>query len=221
MRPSICCIGSKKGAARLFIKKCNLRTRFDDPSRCDLTLIMALLKPAPGQAKVTSRLPYRQSGRPDIRRRAGSFSAVQLSAFPDREDRCRHCRQVLSRQGLTLAPPVHKTLLPGLAWDNLLLSSDAQGELLRCERLQVRPLLLPLLPGRAVISGGGNNRKGASGHQVCPERQGRPGSFELTAYLWPTSPFSRASSEPGRPACSGARERCSAAPKGLERRPEA
>lgn len=61
--------------------------------------------------------------------------------------------QVLARQGLTLAPAVHKTLLPGLAWDNLLLSSD-QGQLLSCERLQVRALLLPLLLGRAVVSGG-------------------------------------------------------------------
>lgn len=60
--------------------------------------------------------------------------------------------QVLSRQGLTLAPAVHKTLLPGLAWDNLLLSSE-QGALLRCERLQVRPLLLPLFAGRGVVSG--------------------------------------------------------------------
>src|SRR6185369_18031586 len=60
--------------------------------------------------------------------------------------------QVLSRQGLTLAPAVHKTLLPGLAWDNLLLSSD-QGQLLNCDRLQVRLLLLPLFAGRAVITG--------------------------------------------------------------------
>lgn len=60
--------------------------------------------------------------------------------------------QALSRQGLTLAPAVHKTLLPGLAWDDLLLSSD-QGPLLRCESLKVRMLLLPLFVGRAVISG--------------------------------------------------------------------
>jgi type II secretion system protein N len=61
--------------------------------------------------------------------------------------------QVLSRQGLTLSPTVHKTLLPGLAWDNLLLSSE-QGQLLNCERLQVRVLLLPLFAGRAAVSGG-------------------------------------------------------------------
>lgn len=60
--------------------------------------------------------------------------------------------QALTRQGLTLSPAVHKTLLPGLAWDNLLLSSE-QGPLLSCRRLQVRPLLLPLLIGRAVVSG--------------------------------------------------------------------
>lgn len=67
--------------------------------------------------------------------------------------------QILSRQGLTLTPAVHKTLLPGLAWDNLLLSSE-QGALLRCERLQVRPLLLPLFMGRAVVSGGATVGKG-------------------------------------------------------------
>lgn len=61
--------------------------------------------------------------------------------------------QILSRQGLTIAPEVHKTPLPGLAWDNLLLSSD-QGPLLNCRRVQFRLLLLPLLGGRAVVSGG-------------------------------------------------------------------
>ncbi len=67
--------------------------------------------------------------------------------------------QVLSRQGLTLAPAVHKTLLPGLAWDNMVLSSE-QGPLLNCERLQVRPLLLPLFIGRAVVSGGATIGRG-------------------------------------------------------------
>ena len=60
--------------------------------------------------------------------------------------------QLLSRQGLTLTPAVHKTFLPGLAWDNLLLSSD-QGPLLKCQELQARVLLLPLFIGRAVIAG--------------------------------------------------------------------
>ncbi|MFA7404372.1 MAG: hypothetical protein WC007_10275 [Pelobacteraceae bacterium] len=41
----------EKGSRPLVIKKCNLRVRFDDPSRCDLSLILALLKPAPGQVK--------------------------------------------------------------------------------------------------------------------------------------------------------------------------
>jgi type II secretion system protein N len=61
--------------------------------------------------------------------------------------------QILARQGLTLSTEVHKTFLPGLAWDDLLLSSE-QGPLLSCRRLQVRALLLPLLAGRAVVSGG-------------------------------------------------------------------
>ncbi len=41
----------EKGSRPLVINKCNLRVRIDDPSRCDLSLIMALLKPAPGQPK--------------------------------------------------------------------------------------------------------------------------------------------------------------------------
>jgi len=60
--------------------------------------------------------------------------------------------RLLEPQGLKLAPAVHKTLLPGLGWDNMQLSS-AQGALLKCDRLRVRPLLLKLLTGRAVISG--------------------------------------------------------------------
>ncbi len=68
--------------------------------------------------------------------------------------------QVLLRQGLTLAPAVHKTLLPGLAWDNMLLSSE-QGPLLSCDRLQVRALLLPLFVGRVVFSGGATIGKGS------------------------------------------------------------
>lgn len=59
--------------------------------------------------------------------------------------------RMLEPQGLKLSPSVHKTLLPGLAWDNMLLSS-AQGQLVRCDRLRVRPLLLQLLTARAVIS---------------------------------------------------------------------
>ncbi|MDD2897914.1 MAG: general secretion pathway protein GspM [Desulfuromonadaceae bacterium] len=35
----------------LVIKKSNLRIRFDDPSRCDVDMIFALLKPAAGQTK--------------------------------------------------------------------------------------------------------------------------------------------------------------------------
>ena len=60
--------------------------------------------------------------------------------------------QILVRQGLTLTPAVHKTFLPGLAWDDMLLSSE-QGPILRCQRLQIRPLLLPLFTGRAVVAG--------------------------------------------------------------------
>ena len=41
----------EKGSRPLVIKKSNVRVRFDDPSRSDLTLILALLKPAPGLTK--------------------------------------------------------------------------------------------------------------------------------------------------------------------------
>ncbi len=41
----------EKGSRPLVIKKSNVKVRLDDPSRCDVTLILALLKPAPVQAK--------------------------------------------------------------------------------------------------------------------------------------------------------------------------
>ena len=41
----------ENGGRPLVVKKSNVRVRFDDPSRCDLTMILALLKPSPGQAK--------------------------------------------------------------------------------------------------------------------------------------------------------------------------
>jgi len=57
--------------------------------------------------------------------------------------------RLLADQGLTLSPGAHKTLLPGLAWRQPVLSSD-QGPLLRFDRLAVRLRLLPLAAGRAV-----------------------------------------------------------------------
>jgi general secretion pathway protein M len=41
----------EKGSRPLVIKKCNLRVRFDDPSRSDLTMMLALLRPTPGKTK--------------------------------------------------------------------------------------------------------------------------------------------------------------------------
>jgi general secretion pathway protein M len=41
----------EKGSRPLSLKKSNLRVRFDDPSRFDLSMTIALLKPAPGQPK--------------------------------------------------------------------------------------------------------------------------------------------------------------------------
>lgn len=58
--------------------------------------------------------------------------------------------QQLAAQGLSLSPGASKTILPGLAWKGLLLSSD-QGALLVCDRLKVRLGLLPLLIGRVAL----------------------------------------------------------------------
>ena len=38
----------EKGSRPLVVKKANLRVRFEDPSRFDLVLVVALLKPVPG-----------------------------------------------------------------------------------------------------------------------------------------------------------------------------
>jgi type II secretion system protein N len=58
--------------------------------------------------------------------------------------------RLLADQGLTVSPGAHKTLLPGLAWRQPVLSSD-QGPLVRFDRLAVRLRLLPLATGRAVV----------------------------------------------------------------------
>jgi general secretion pathway protein M len=41
----------EKGSRPILLKKANLRVRFDDPSRFDLAMTIALLKPAPGQKR--------------------------------------------------------------------------------------------------------------------------------------------------------------------------
>ena len=41
----------EKGGRPILLKKVNLRVRFDDPSRFDLAMTVALLKPVPGQAR--------------------------------------------------------------------------------------------------------------------------------------------------------------------------
>jgi len=58
--------------------------------------------------------------------------------------------RTLSVQGLRLAPAAHKTIMPGLAWDNALFSSQ-QGTLLHFKHLSVKPELLQLLAGRVVL----------------------------------------------------------------------
>jgi type II secretion system protein N len=56
----------------------------------------------------------------------------------------------LESQGLTMTPTARKTLIPGLAWNDLLLSS-AQGPLIACDLLKVRLMLTPLLAGRVKL----------------------------------------------------------------------
>ena len=46
MRWSTCC-RLEKGVKPVVIKKANLKTRYDDPAKLDVTLNIALLKPAP------------------------------------------------------------------------------------------------------------------------------------------------------------------------------
>jgi type II secretion system protein N len=70
------------------------------------------------------------------------FPASRINVFID---------QSLATQGLSLTPPAHKTILPGLAWDNVLLSSQ-QGPLIHFDHVATRLLLLQLLTGRAVLS---------------------------------------------------------------------
>ena len=71
---------------------------------------------------------------------------------------------VINRQlavhGLTLTPGAHKTILPGLAWDDMLLSSD-QGALVSCDRLKVQLGLLQLLMGRVTVAVSASIGKGS------------------------------------------------------------
>jgi len=67
--------------------------------------------------------------------------------------------QNLEAQGLALSPDARKTVLPGLGWNNLVLSSQ-QGALVSCDSLAVRPLLGPLLLGRVMLRASGTVRDG-------------------------------------------------------------
>ena len=58
--------------------------------------------------------------------------------------------QALASQGLTISPGAEKSLVPGLVWNGSLLASE-RGALVRFNRLNVRPLLMPLLAGRPVF----------------------------------------------------------------------
>lgn len=58
--------------------------------------------------------------------------------------------RTLSAQGLLLEPGAHKTVLPGLAWENGVIASD-RGALVRFNLLRVRPLLLPMLSGKLSL----------------------------------------------------------------------
>lgn len=65
----------------------------------------------------------------------------------------------LESQGLSMTPQARKTIIPGLAWKNMVLSS-AQGALVNCDRLAIKLRLAPLMTGRvrlgaeAMVRGG-------------------------------------------------------------------
>lgn len=65
----------------------------------------------------------------------------------------------LEAQGLTLTPAARKTFLPGLAWDDVMLSSG-QGALVGCDLLKARLLLAPLLGGRVKLGASAIIRNG-------------------------------------------------------------
>jgi type II secretion system protein N len=81
------------------------------------------------------------------------FPSSRINAVIDRE---------LSAQGLSLSPGAHKTLVPGLAWDKTLLSSE-QGALMRVDRMTIRPLLTRLPAGRFVLGWGATIGSGRIG----------------------------------------------------------
>lgn len=57
----------------------------------------------------------------------------------------------LAPQGLSLSKPCRKGVLPGVVWRDTVLTAS-QGELVRFNRLGIRPLLLPLVTtGRIVV----------------------------------------------------------------------
>jgi type II secretion system protein N len=68
--------------------------------------------------------------------------------------------RALAEQGLTLTPTAKKTVLPGVAWEKPVLSSE-QGALLEMRRLSMQLKLLPLLLGKVrckAAAGIGNGR---------------------------------------------------------------
>jgi type II secretion system protein N len=58
--------------------------------------------------------------------------------------------KTLSTQGLSMSPGAHKTVLPGLAWDESVLATE-RGALLRFNHLGIRPQLTRLLAGRLML----------------------------------------------------------------------
>jgi type II secretion system protein N len=78
----------------------------------------------------------------------------------------------LEEQRLSISPGLHKTFVPGLRWNNPVLSSD-QGPLVKCDWIRFQPRLLPFFRGRMVVGassmlGGGllDADYGVTGKQV-------------------------------------------------------
>lgn len=86
------------------------------------------------------------------------FMALVYLLFPVGRINTIITRQ-LENQGLTLSPSARKTLIPGLSWKNLQLSS-AQGALVNCDRLAVQLRLLPLFAGRLTLGAAAQVRGG-------------------------------------------------------------
>lgn len=86
------------------------------------------------------------------------FLALVYLLFPVGRINAIISRQ-LESQGLSLSPGARKTIIPGLAWKNPLLSSS-QGALVGCDRLAIQLRLAPLFRGRIKLGAAATVKSG-------------------------------------------------------------